>query len=169
MDAWTLLSRAQAATARVLSAALLTQHGLSLNDYEALRALAVAPDRQLKRVDLARQLILTPSGVTRLLEGLERAGLVERATCRTDLRVTYARLTEAGLARLTEASCGHVGSIRSVLEQHLSSEEIRQLAALLAKLPGVVAGDDEAAECASDDAAACASDDAAARDGATYG
>jgi len=63
----------------------------------------------MKRVGLARRLRLTPSGVTRLLEGLERAGLVERAACPSDLRVTYAQLTEAGREKVEAAPCAHIG------------------------------------------------------------
>jgi DNA-binding MarR family transcriptional regulator len=116
---------------------------LTINDYEALLVLSRAEDRRLKRVDLARRLLLTPSGVTRLLEGLEKSGLVERATCDTDLRITYAQLTEAGAAKVEEASCGHVGSVRSLFEENLSEEEIDALANALGKLPGVPDEDDD--------------------------
>jgi DNA-binding MarR family transcriptional regulator len=135
--AWTRLLRAHATTTRLLSAQLLDQHGLTLNDYEALLVLSRADDRRLKRVDLARRLLLTPSGVTRLLEGLERAGLVERAACDSDLRVTYAQLTDVGATKVEEASCGHVGSVRGLFEEHLSEAEIEALAEALGKLPGV--------------------------------
>lgn len=121
---------------------LQAEHGLSINDYEALYVLSRAEGRRLKRVDLARRLVLTPSGVTRLLEGLENAGLVERASCETDLRVTYAQLTAAGSEKLEAASCGHQDSIRALLEGHLSEAEIGELADVLAKLPGVAEGDD---------------------------
>ena len=107
--------------------------------------LSSAPDQRLKRVDLARRLLLTPSGVTRLLEGLESTGLVERATCPTDLRVTYAALTDAGREKLDDASCGHVASIRSLFEEHLSGDEIDLLTDTLGKLPGVADGDDACA------------------------
>ncbi len=140
------LLRAQAVTTRLLSAELQSTHGLTLNDYEALVVLSSAPDPRLKRVDLARRLLLTPSGITRLLEGLESTGLVERATCPTDLRVTYAALTDSGREKLNEASCGHVASIRSLLEAHLSGDEIALLTDTLAKLPGVAFGDDACAE-----------------------
>jgi DNA-binding MarR family transcriptional regulator len=140
--AWTRLLRAHAATARQLSASLQAEHGLSLNDYEALELLARAEGRRLKRVELARRLVLTPSGVTRLLEGLEEAGLVARASCPADLRVSYAELTHAGAERLEAASCGHVGSIRALLEEHLSDEEIEELAELLGRLPGAADEDD---------------------------
>jgi DNA-binding MarR family transcriptional regulator len=143
--AWTRLLRVQAATARQLSASLQAEHGLSINDYEALALLARAEGRRLKRVDLARSLALTPSGVTRLLEGLETEGLVARASCPADRRVTYAELTGEGAARLRAASCAHVGAIRAVLGEHLSDEQIEDLAELLGRLPGATDGDDCAA------------------------
>jgi DNA-binding MarR family transcriptional regulator len=109
---------------------------LSINDYEALHVLSRAEGGLLKRVELARILVLSPSGVTRLLEGLEDAGLVERAACPNDLRVTYARLTEDGAARLARASRDHEISVAALLEEHLSDEEIDSLGDLLGKLPG---------------------------------
>ena len=140
--AWTRLLRAHATTTRLLSAKLQADHGLTINDYEALYVLAASPDRRLKRVELARRLVLTPSGVTRLLEGLEATGLVERAMCDTDLRVTYAQLTDLGAAKLEAASCGHAGSIRELFEERFSPGELEALAAALAKLPGVADTDD---------------------------
>jgi DNA-binding MarR family transcriptional regulator len=117
---------------------------LTLNDYEALYVLSRAEDGRMKRIDLSRRLLLTPSGVTRLLEGLEAAGLVARAVCASDLRVTYAALTDAGREKLETASCGHVGSVRTLFEEHLSDEENETLAALLEKLPGGGDGDGDA-------------------------
>jgi DNA-binding MarR family transcriptional regulator len=138
--AYTRLLRAHAATVRCLSGALLEEHGLSINDYEALHALSQAQGGFMRRVDLARSLGLTPSGVTRLLEGLEAGGLVERASCPSDLRVTYARLTEAGAGLLAEASRDHEESIAALLEESLSDEEIDALADLLGRLPGAEFG-----------------------------
>jgi DNA-binding MarR family transcriptional regulator len=138
--AWTRLLRAYSATARCLSPALLEEHGLTLNDYEALRLLAGADGRRMRRVDLAAALSLSASGVTRLLEGLEEDGLVERATCPHDRRVAYGQLTDEGAARLRAASCGHAASIRDLLEESLSEPELEELAELLGK----VAGDDAA-------------------------
>ena len=86
--------------------------------------------------------LLTPSGITRLLEGLEASGLVERTACPSDLRVAYAQLTDKGRETLAEASCGHTSSIRTLFEEHLSPEEIEQLSEMLARLPGVDHGDD---------------------------
>ena len=140
--AWTRLLRAQALTVRLLSVELQREHGLSVNDFEALYLLDRAEGRRMKRVDLARRLGLTPSGVTRLLEGLERSGLVERAACSSDLRVTYAQLTEAGAAKLKAASCSHVAAVCELMESHLTDSELEGLSETLAKLPGVADGDD---------------------------
>ena len=134
--AWTLLLRAYSATARCLSPALLEEHGLTLNDYEALKLLADAEGRRMRRVDLAAALSLSASGVTRLLEGLEEEGLVERATCPHDRRVAYAQLTDEGAARLRAASCGHAASIRGLLQESLTEPELEELAELLGKVAG---------------------------------
>jgi DNA-binding MarR family transcriptional regulator len=133
--AYRRLLRVHATATRCLSARLLADHGLSINDYEALDVLSRAEGGLLKRVELARSLVLSPSGVTRLLEGLEEAGLVERAPCSNDLRVTYARLTKDGAARLGRASLDHEISVAALLEEHLSDEEIESLGDLLGKLP----------------------------------
>ena len=140
--AWTRLLRAYVSTTRSLSAELLEGHGLTLNDYEALLVLSRAEEGRLKRVELARSLMLTPSGITRLLEGLEDAGLVERASCKTDLRVTYAQLTNTGREKLEAAASGHVASIRGLFEEHFAQKEIDAIAEILGKLPGVAEGDD---------------------------
>ncbi len=103
--------------------------------YEALALLSQAEERALRRVDLARELGLTPSGVTRLLDGLERDGLVAKGTCDKDARVTYAVLTDAGAERLERASCSHVGSVRALFEERYTEEELETLAALLGRLP----------------------------------
>jgi DNA-binding MarR family transcriptional regulator len=134
--AYTRLLRAHAITTRCLSARLLADYGLSINDYEALQLLARADEGRLKRVDLARRLVLSPSGVTRLLEGLEDAGLVERAACPSDQRVTYARLTEAGAVTLRRAARDHERAVAALLEEHLGDDELDSLAGLLAKIPG---------------------------------
>ena len=101
----------------------------------------------MRRVDLAEELLLTASGVTRLLEGLERAGLVERGECASDRRVTYAVLTPAGREKLEQASASHIAEVRALFEERFTSEEIEQLTNLLARLP-------EAAEASASDCAA---------------
>jgi DNA-binding MarR family transcriptional regulator len=95
----------------------------------------------MRRVDLAERLILTASGVTRLLDGLERTGWVERASCASDRRVTYAVLTDSGRAKLREASSSHIETVRDYFESRFSETELDQLAGLLGRLPGAAAAD----------------------------
>lgn len=136
LDVFVRLLRGHAATTRALSAQLQAEFGLTINDYEALLRLSRAEDGRLRRVDLAEQLVLTPSGVTRLLEGLERAGYVKKATCKSDARVTYAMLTRAGRRRLKQASRSHTAAIRELFGDRFDDEELATLARLLERLPG---------------------------------
>jgi DNA-binding MarR family transcriptional regulator len=138
------LLRAHASTTRALSAELLADHGLTINDYEALLHLSRAEDGSMRRIDLAAELVLTPSGVTRLLDGLQEAGYVCKGSCSTDARVTYAVLTDAGREKLRSASCSHVAAVSDLFRGRFSDEELTALAELLGRLPGV-AGD--GAEC----------------------
>src|ERR671935_2178771 len=94
LQAWGSLVYSHASLVGALNAQLVAEHGLTINDYEVLLRLARAPERRMRRVDLAESVLLTASGITRLLDGLERDGLVERAQCASDRRVTYAVLTE---------------------------------------------------------------------------
>jgi DNA-binding MarR family transcriptional regulator len=143
LDSWVRLLRGHASVTRAISAQLVADHGLTINDYEALLHLARAEDGRMRRVDLAEQLILTASGVTRLLDGLEVGGLVERASCASDRRVTYAVLTEKGRSKLREASKSHIADVRAFFEARYSSEELDQLADLLGRLPGAGGAVDE--------------------------
>ena len=136
LDSWIRLIRGHASVTRAMSAELVAEHGLTINDYEALLHLSQAEEGQMRRVDLAGLLLLTASGVTRLLDGLEAAGLVERASCARDRRVTYAVLTDAGRTRLRQASASHVAGVRAFFEARYSAEELEQLADLLGRLPG---------------------------------
>jgi DNA-binding MarR family transcriptional regulator len=130
-QAFVELLRTHAALTRRLSTDLLENHGLTLNDYEVLLHLAAAPDRRLRRVDLADGVVLTPSGITRLLAGLERAGYVDRAACDTDARVVYAVLTDTGMKKLREARPTHLDGIRAAFSDRFSEDELSALADLL--------------------------------------
>ena len=135
VEAFVRLVRGHAAATRAMNASLVADHGLTINDYEALLHLARADERRMRRVDLAQRLILTASGITRLLDGLEEAGYVERAACDSDRRVTYAVLTDAGLEKLRTASKSHVADIRAYFESRFSEEELARLVELLERLP----------------------------------
>jgi DNA-binding MarR family transcriptional regulator len=129
-----------------MSAQLVAEHGLTINDYECLLYLAHSEEGRMRRVDLAEQLILTASGVTRLLDGLERAGWVERASCASDRRVAYAVISDTGREKLREAADSHIAGVRTFFEERFSADEIDNLAQLLGRLPGA-GGAVEAEEC----------------------
>jgi len=136
------LVRAGIAVTRELSAQLNADHGLTINEYEALLLLARAPDSRLRRVDLANRLLLTASGVTRLLDGLERRGYVGRDDCSTDRRVSYAVLTKEGRDKLREASKSHTRQIRELLGTHYDDDELARLVVMLDRLPGATPADE---------------------------
>jgi DNA-binding MarR family transcriptional regulator len=94
----------------------------------------------MRRVDLAESVLLTASGITRLLEGLERSGYVEKASCSADARVTYAKLTEAGRRKLDEARVTHLRGVEELFTGRYSDDELETLSELLSRLP--VAGRD---------------------------
>lgn len=137
---WTRFLRAHAAVTRELSSRLEQAHGLSLRDFDVLVQLYSAPGRRLRRIDLARTVILSPSGVTRLLDGLERAGWVAKEHCESDARVTYAALTDAGAEKLEQARETHTGDIEEVFGSRFNPDEREQLADLLGRLPLADAG-----------------------------
>ena len=96
----------------------------------------------MRRVDLAEQVLLTASGVTRLLDGLERSGFVERGSCDSDRRVVYAVLTDEGLAKLRDASASHVAQVEELFGARYDDAEADSLATLLDRL-----GESEPAAC----------------------
>src|SRR4029453_14209194 len=141
IEGFVRLVRASVAVTRQLSAQLSADHCLTLNEYEALLLLARAPESRMRRVDLANSLLLTAGGVTRLLDGLERKGFVEREESSTDRRVTYAVLSRAGRDKLREASKSHTRQIDELLGAHYDEAELTQLAAMLDRLGDAGAAD----------------------------
>jgi DNA-binding MarR family transcriptional regulator len=140
ITAFARLMRAQALMRRELQSEVLAPHGLTINDFECLVHLSREDAFRLRRVDLAERLTLSASGVTRLLDGLEEAELVEKAQCSSDARVTYAVLTETGAAVLEELRAHHVEQIRSIFRESLDEDEVEHLSELLGRLPGVEEG-----------------------------
>jgi DNA-binding MarR family transcriptional regulator len=145
LDAWVSFLRAHAAITRELSVRLQREHGLTLNDYEVLLHLARAEGGMMRRVDLAQSVLLTASGITRLLDGLERAGLVEKASCERDARVSYAKVTDAGRAKLSDSGRDHLRDIEELFSGNYSGSELATLADLLSRLP--TTGDDCRSSC----------------------
>jgi DNA-binding MarR family transcriptional regulator len=125
-------------THRVLAEAmerrLRAQAGLSLAQFEVLSRLQQAPDGRLRMVDITRQLCVSKSGVTQLVDRLEKAGLVARESCQQDRRLTYARLTDRGSRTLDGAEPVWAPVVQELFARHLTSEDIRSVRAALAKV-----------------------------------
>jgi MarR family 2-MHQ and catechol resistance regulon transcriptional repressor len=134
---WGSLVRAHAGIARELDARLSSEHDLTINEYELLLLLARAEGLRLRRIDLATQLILSPSGITRMLDRLGAGGLVDKAECESDRRVTYAVLTEDGMTRLKAAGRSHDAVIEELVGARLAKPELKTLTEILERLPGV--------------------------------
>ena len=110
---------------------LMEAHGLAEGDYAVLVTLAESDGRVMRMCDLATCMHLSPSGLTRRLDGLVQAGLIDRVPAPDDRRVTLAQLTPAGFSRLQQAAPDHVESVRHHALDHLSRTQIRQLGAAL--------------------------------------
>lgn len=112
----------------------LASHGLTMGDYEVLVFLSEAPDQRMRMCDLATSLRLSPSGLTRRLDGLVRAGWVERAACGDDRRVMHAHLTDAGREKMETTAPDHVASVRRHFFDPLGAPGAQQIGELFDKL-----------------------------------
>jgi DNA-binding MarR family transcriptional regulator len=134
MRAWRGMVEAIAAIEAATEADLVAQHGLTSGDYAVLVQLSESPARQARMCDLAGRLHLSPSGLTRRLDGLVRQGLVAREPSAEDRRVMLAVLTDAGMVALEAAAPDHVASVRRHFLDHLTRIQIRQLGDAFARL-----------------------------------
>ncbi|MEW2414353.1 MarR family transcriptional regulator [Streptomyces sp. NPDC046866] len=128
MHAWRGFLAASALVNRRLDQQLKDEAGLSHPQYEILVRLSAAPDHELRMTDLANGLINSKSGLTYQVTQLEKAGLVRRRSCASDVRGVFAVLTEAGRARLDEAAPGHVAAVREALIDVLTPEQLDAIA-----------------------------------------
>ena len=135
LTAWLRFLRAHAAITRELSSRLEALHELTLSDYDVLVQLYFAEGRRMRRIDIARSVLLTASGITRLLDGLESCGLVSKERCESDARVAYAVLTKAGVKKVEAAQESHLADIEELFGAQFTPEEREQLAELLGRLP----------------------------------
>ena len=124
LDGWRAFLGAHARLFRRLDDELRARHDLSLPEYEALLQLAQAPGRRLRMSRLADRVLLSRSGVTRLIDRLEADGSVARTQCAHDARGAEAVLTDAGLARLRAASATHLAGIERHFLAHLDADEL---------------------------------------------
>src|SRR5947208_16147795 len=109
---WIRFLATHSAITRELEARLMGAHGLTLSDYDVLVQLARSSEHKLRNIELAKAVVLTRSGVTRLVDGLEKDGLVRRASCPEDKRGTLVALTDEGMRRLAEATETHLEGVR---------------------------------------------------------
>jgi DNA-binding MarR family transcriptional regulator len=127
IEPWRAFLQAHARITRRLDEELRIEHDLSLAEYDALLTIADAPDRRIRMRQLADRVILSKSGVTRLIDRLVLDGLVQRDACLSDARGAEAVLTPAGLDRLRRASRTH---LRGIDEHFLAALEPDDLAAV---------------------------------------
>jgi DNA-binding MarR family transcriptional regulator len=132
--AWINLLQAHAVLADALEQRLQSECGLSLAEHETLSRLAGTLDGRLRMADVASLLLVSKSGVTRIVDRLEGAGLVTRGTCHTDRRGTFAVITKEGRDALTRAKPAVGAALDSAFSQHLSDADVRALRRVLRKV-----------------------------------
>jgi DNA-binding MarR family transcriptional regulator len=128
LRAWRGLLRTHASLAKRLEAQLEGEHKLPLSSYEVLQRLLEAPVSRMRMCDLAEQVQLSRSGLTRLVDRLEREQLLSRCSCEHDARGAYACLTDLGRERLCAARKTHRAVVREHFLSHLSESELQTLA-----------------------------------------
>jgi DNA-binding MarR family transcriptional regulator len=134
LDAWRGFLRAHAQIVRELDEELQAEHGLALTSYEVLLYLAEASGNRLRMSELAASLLLSQSGVTRLVDRLERQGLVTRERCEEDGRGFFTVLTPTGQARFEAARPTHLAGVRRRFLDPLSDDDQRSLRAAWERL-----------------------------------
>jgi len=130
LAAWRGFLRVHSALTKELDAQLAREHGLPLTSYEVLLFLAEAPGGRLRMSELAESVLLSRSGLTRLVDRLEREGLIERSNCTEDARGFFAVITPAGRRAFAAARKTHLDGVRELFLQHFSDDELNQLGRL---------------------------------------
>src|SRR5690349_10385739 len=148
LDSWRSFVQAHARLTRRLDEELQAGHGLSLAEYDALLQLVNAPGRRLRMSALADRVLLSRSGITRLVDRLVADGMVERTTCTTDARGAEAALTSAGLDRLRAASATHLDGVRRLFLDVVTAEEREVLGTALNRVLDNVGRAPDAVDCA---------------------
>jgi DNA-binding MarR family transcriptional regulator len=134
IDAWRAFLHAHARVTRRLDEELQAAHGLSLAEYDALLQIAHAPGRRIRMNVLAERVVLSRSGITRLVDRLEADGSVERVACSTDARGQEAVLTPSGLDRLRDAAATHLVGVRRYFLDRLDEPSLAGLETSLARV-----------------------------------
>jgi DNA-binding MarR family transcriptional regulator len=136
LAAWRGFLRAHSDLVQALDAELSARHSLSLSSYDVLVQLAHSPERRLRMSELADSVLLSPSGLTRLVDRLAREGLVQRVPCDDDARGYYTVLTDLGLERFAAARRTHLDGVRRRFLRHFSDAELQRLSEQWRRLAG---------------------------------
>jgi DNA-binding MarR family transcriptional regulator len=134
LSAWITLLRAYAAVVDALERKLERERGVPLAWHEVLSRLVAAPEGRLRMLDLAGLILLSKSGVTRLIDRMEEAGLVTREACASDRRVTYAMITAKGRGTFERTMPLFLEGVEEYFSSHLSGADIRELRSSLRKV-----------------------------------
>ena len=136
LDAWQALLHAHHQIVSALDAELRAEHDLTFGDYDVLLRLARAPERRLRMSELAKRVMISPSGLTRAVDRMVSAGSVIRKRDDADARVVYAELTEVGRDRVKRAARTHLRGVRAHFTGRLTEAQLRQVAAALQVITG---------------------------------
>jgi DNA-binding MarR family transcriptional regulator len=136
LRAWQGLLHAHQHVTRLLDAELQAGHGISIAEYDVLLRLARTPDRALKMSEVARRVMMSPSGLTRVADRLSAAGLITRERIEDDARIMLARLTESGRQRLRAAAETHLRGIREHYTSRMTASQLRNVGAALERVSG---------------------------------
>ena len=128
LDAWRGFLRTHATLVRELDEELTERHGLPLSSYDVLVQLDESPEGRLRMSSLADAVLLSRSGLSRLVTRLEKQGLLEREECASDARGAFAAITDKGREKLSEARATHRAGVRERFLDKLGEREQRQLA-----------------------------------------
>ena len=136
LGAWRGLLRAHSSLTKALDAELMREHGLPLSSYEVLLFLADAPGGQMRMSELADGVLISRSGLTRLVDRIERDGLLRRERCEEDARGWFAAITDEGREVFQRARKTHLDGVRKLFLSRFSRDELRTLGTLWEKLEG---------------------------------
>jgi DNA-binding MarR family transcriptional regulator len=136
LDAWQALLHAHQRIVDALDAELRAEHDITFGDYDVLLRLARAPDRRLRMSELAKRVMISPSGLTRAVDRMVSAGYVIRERDDADARVVHAQLTEAGRDRVKRAARTHLRGVRAHFTGQLTEEQLRHVAGALQVITG---------------------------------
>ena len=134
LAAWRGMLRAHAELVRELDAELAREHDMPLSSYEVLLFLNDSEDGRMRMSELADSALLSRSGLTRLVDRLERQGLLKRERCESDARGWFAEITPEGRRVFGAARKTHLDGVRRAFLSHFSRDELRTLGGLWQKL-----------------------------------